>query len=341
MLDCVGNSHGIERRVRQWVRMTSFAQYAMFTDSESSGGTQIWHITGDVIEGRLHTNGTLCIAGSPQFLGRVTTASDHMVGYSNTWVDDMSDWPTGGNNPYFAEGAELNAAQIPMPTTTTDLQQEGLFGGVYAATEMDLELGRAGAQASISAPGWFRYRDHSDATGDWTAVRISNLTNPIFYCDGDVHISGVLDGELTVASHRNIRIEDNLTYQASDASGAPLPGCDDLLGLVAERNIIFADNAANQSNLIVDAVLMALDTSITAENYSSGGPRGSLTIWGGLIQKYRGAVGQFSNGVIVHGYQKDYHYDPRVTGRTPPSFPMTSVYEKTAWEETWDESYPF
>lgn len=321
--------------------MTSFAQYAMFTDRESNGGTQIWHITGDEIEGRLHTNGTLCISGSPRFLGRVTSASDHMVGYSNFWVDDMTAWPVGGNNPYFAEGAELNAAQIPMPTATTDLRHESLFGGVYNAPETDLELGVAGVQVGVPTPGWLRYRNHTPPNGDWTSVQISSLANSIFYCNNDLHVSGVLDGELTVVSHQNVRIEDNIRYQDSDAQGAPLPGCDDLLGVVAERNILFADNAANRNNLIVDAVLMALDTSIQAENYTSGPPRGTLTIWGGLIQRFRGAVGQFQGQSIIHGYRKNYHYDPRVTGRAPPSFPVTGVYEEMGWEESWDESYPF
>ncbi|MBK9304455.1 MAG: DUF4900 domain-containing protein [bacterium] len=341
VLDCVGNAGGVERRIRQRVRMTSFAQYAMFTDNETFNGNQIWHISGDVIGGRLHTNGSLCISGTPRFLGLVTSASDHMVGYSNTNVYDMNDWPVGSNNPYFAEGAELNAPHIEVPTTTPDLRDRGMIGGAYSIAEADIELGYTGLQAAVASPGWFRYRDHSPPNGDWTSVRIADLADPVFYCDQNVHIRGVLDGEFTVASSRDIRIVDDITYQASDAQGTPPNNCDDLLGLVAEQNIVFADNPANQSNLIVNAVLMALDTSIQAENYSSGPPRGTLTIWGGLIQRYRGAVGQFRSGTIIHGYQKNYHYDPRVTGRVPPSFPLTGVYEETGWEETWDATDPF
>ncbi|MBA4378617.1 MAG: hypothetical protein C0395_08230 [Gemmatimonas sp.] len=134
---------------------------------------------------------------------------------------------------------------------------------------------------------------------------------------------------------------DNITYQASNAQGEPPSNCDDLLGLVAERNVIFVDNVANQTDLIVNAVLMALGTSIQAENYTLGLPRGTLTIWGGLIQRVRGAVGQFRGTTIIHGYRKNYHYDPRVTGRVPPSYPLTGVYEETSWEETWDATNPF
>lgn len=341
VLEGVGRSSGVERRVRQWVSMTSFSQYAMFTGAETINGNPIWYITGDRVEGRLHTNGTFYISGSPQFLNRVSSASDHMIANPNTRVYDMADWPVGRNTPNFAGGADLNAPEIPMPTDLPDLREQGMFGGLYTGVSTDIELGVSGATAPVPAPGWLRYRDHSDPTGTWTSVRISSLSIPVFYCNSTVYIKGTLDGELTVASNRDIRIEDDITYRDSDASGAPQPGCDDLLGLVAERNIIIVDNAANRNDVIINAVLMAIDTSISVENYWSGPPRGTLTIWGGLIQEFRGPVGQFWNNTIIHGYQKDYHYDSRVTGRTPPSYPLTGVYEKTRWEETWDVSDPF
>ncbi|MBA4378616.1 MAG: hypothetical protein C0395_08225 [Gemmatimonas sp.] len=156
VLDCVGNAGGVQRRIRQRVRMSSFAQYAMFTDNETINGNRIWHITGDVIGGQLHTNGTLCISGTPQFLGRVTSASDRMIGYSNSVVYDMNDWPVGGNNPTFAQGAELNAPYIDVPTTTPELRNQSLFGGLYRASEMDIELGFTGLQAPVASPGWLR-----------------------------------------------------------------------------------------------------------------------------------------------------------------------------------------
>ncbi len=77
-------------------------------------------------------------------------------------------------------------------------------------------------------------------------------------------------------------------------------------------------------------------------NYDTRSVCGTLTIWGGLIQKYRGAVGTLdSGGHIQSGYAKDYHYDTRVTARTPPAFPLTGTYQEVAWSETWDASAPF
>jgi hypothetical protein len=342
VLDCVGSSGGRQRRIRERIRMTSFAQYAYFTDNEEGpGGTEIWFATGDVIEGQLHTNGTIRILGNPHFLGPVTSASDHMIGSPNYRVEDPSDWPVGSNHPVFDQGFTLNSPEIPLPTQTLDLRHEAQTGGVYIAPEAEVELGVMGPTTPVSAPGWLRYRNVPPPNNQWTSVRIADLSSKVLYCNNDLHVKGTLDGVMTIASNRNVRIEDNLTYLASNAQGTPLPGCDDLLGVVAGSNVIFVDNTANQSNLIVDGVLMALNTSITAEDYDHGNPRGVLTIWGGLIQKNRGAVGQFDHGVIAHGYLKNYHYDDRVTGRTPPGFPLTGVYDEVSWMETWDASNPF
>jgi hypothetical protein len=343
VLDCVGTMHGVQRRLRDHIQMTSFARYAYFTDAEQApGGEDIWFTTGDNIEGSTHTNGTFHVYGSPRFRGAVTSASNHMVGYSNYWVDAPSDWPIGGNNPTFDHGFQLSVGAIPLPTNTNDLKGAAQNGGVFMGTETDLQIGYTGTGATSPgtlSPGYFRYRNWG-SSANWTVRSISSMSTPVFYCNNDLHVKGVLSGELTIASNKYVRIEDNITYAAS-TNGQPSSSCRDLLGIVAEKNVVFENNTANQSNLVVDAVMMALGTSITAEDYDSGATRGTLTIWGGLIQKYRGAVCTISGGVINHGYRKDYHYDSRVTGRVPPGFPLTGNYEELAWEETWDASDPF
>ncbi len=147
---------------------------------------------------------------------------------------------------------------------------------------------------------------------------------------------------MTIGSSSSITIIDDVTYWDVDASLVPLPTCNDFLGLVAQTNIIFKDGGSTTNNLKVHAVMMALNSSITAEHYSSRGVSGTLTIYGGLIQKNRGAVCTFNpGGSITSGYAKDYHYDSRVTARTPPAYPLTGVYQEVAWAETWDASYPF
>lgn len=342
VLDCVGSFGGMERRIRQRVKMTSFAQYAYFTDEERTpGGDEIWFVTGDQIHGKVHSNGIFHINGSPRFFDRVTSVSDRMIGYKSYSVYDAAGWPVGGNNPQFDDGFTLNVGEIPLPTQTLDLMWLAQHGGLFLAPASTIELGKD--QLGNPAPGRLRYRNTPPpANPPWTEVSIASLANKVVYVNNPLNLSGTLRGELTIASKRDITIVDDLIYSQSAASGEPLPGCTDLLGLVAEKNIIFKDDPATL-NLKVDAVMMALDTSITAEHYDSRSPTnaGVLTIYGGLIQKYRGPVGTFGTSGIATGYLKNYHYDDRVTARTPPAFPLAGVFEEIEWTETWDASDPF
>jgi hypothetical protein len=344
VLDCVGVSGGVQRRIRDHIKMTCFAQYAYFTDAEQEpGGDEIWFITADRIHGAVHTNGTFHINGSPHFYDKVTSASNRMIGAPNYSVTAPSGWPVGGNNPIFDRSFQLNVGTIPLPTQTLDLKNQALTGGRYVAPASTIQLGKRGTTAAgTDARGWLRYRNTSPSSSPWAEVQISALTKKVLYVNDATELSGRLGGELTIASRTNIRIIDDVTYWDSDAGGTPPPGCPDMLGLVAGNNIRFADIPPTTSNLKVNAVLMALNTSIEAENVDTRSACGTLTIWGGLIQKYRGIVCKFdSSGNIVHGYAKDYHYDERVTSRPPPAFPLTGVYEEVAWSETWDASPPF
>lgn len=344
LIESIGRSAGRERRIEQRIVMESFAKYAYFTvDERRPGGGVIWFAGADLLEGLVHSNGTIHIHGNPRFLSRVTSASDHMVGNPSYDVYEPAGWPVGSNAPTFAEGFELNAPEITLPSQTLDLKQEAQFGGLYLPQGSEVQLGRTGVGAGIATPGWLRHRiTLPPGVNPWTSVEIASLANHVVYCDAEVEVMGVLDGELTIASRQDIVIVDDLTYLASDAAGTPLPGCNDLLGLVAEQNIRFRFDHATTDDLIVDAVLMALDSSITADSYDNNELRGVLTIWGGLIQQYRGPVGLVNGaGQIVSGYRKNYHYDPRVTARTPPAFPLTGVYREVEWKESWVESNPF
>jgi len=83
---------------------------------------------------------------------------------------------------------------------------------------------------------------------------------------------------------------------------------------------------------------MAFDKSFYVENWRYRRPSGKLTVWGGIIQAYRGPVGTFypSTGKIASGYYKDYHYDKRVIDNPPPYFPTTGRYELGEWKEKFE-----
>ena len=321
-----GTVDGVVRRVRALLENETFAQYLYFADEME----EIWFISGDTLRGKVHTNGHIRISGDPWFDKKVTTAQDEFI----TWGES---WPT------FAEGYELGVPEIPLPVTAAMIDgfesladDGGLAPGPLEGSHAKYEvvLGRNGLS------GYLTYRSYERVGWEyqwssWTDVDIAS-TNGIAWFDEPIDISGVLDGQLTVAASGDIRIVDDVTYAGSSPGQGPTPGCDDVLGLASAQNVVVGMTTPNMDDCEIHAHMMALNSSFTAEDYWDGLPRGTLSIWGGLAQQTQGAVGQFNWSGLVHGYQKDYHYDSNLLRMSPPGYPPTGKYILVLWEELRD-----
>jgi Tfp pilus assembly protein PilX len=322
-----GRSGRAARVLEEVVRMEGFNRYGYFTNQEvsSTSGNAIYFLTGDDVGGRTHTNGIFYINGSPQFRGPVSTASNYMVGNPDIRVYGPGGWPAGANHPVFHEGLTLGIPSIDLPADTGDLRDAAQDGGLNLTGNYELMLGR-NAQGEIS------YRPLSG--GAWSDVQVSSLGSGVVHVTGNAQLSGVLDGELTVGASGTIEIIGDVRYaSAHPGTGKPNAGSDDILGIVAGKNVVVRDLPATNGNVVIDATIMALGTSFTAENYNSGSPRGTLHVWGGLIQDRRGPVGFFRGSSLTSGYIKDYHYDERMSIKPPPQFPLTGVYSRISWKE--------
>ena len=166
----------------------------------------------------------------------------------------------------------------------------------------------------------------------------------VIYVSGTTGISGVLRGKITLYATGTIVVLDDQRY----ANDPGLGSCQDILGIISGNNVVLADNAINTpqsikslgykvlddtKDLYLQSVIMALNTSFGAENYS-GGPssattcekdkngRGCLYLTGGIIQENRGPVGLLSG----EGYIKRYSYDRCAALTPPPYFPTTGRY---------------
>lgn len=315
-----GDADQATRKIELIMEMTTFNKYAYLTGNE--GGT-IWFNTGDVIEGPLHSNDRISIVGSPTFMGKVTSSAATF----NKGVPF---------NPDFQEGYQLGAPPATFPT------RQDLIDNYWAVNTNPPQLiidARFGKDASIEfkANGTLTF-DVWHWSGSTQVYDIQDSVvnvvalNGLVYVKGDIDLKGTLDGSVSVVATNNIYIVDNLVYEMSDANGKPLPGCDDVLGLISLKNIVVADNTPNQNDVVIDAAMLTLGSSFTVENYWSGPPRGDLTIWGSLSQKVRGPVGTFGGGTYT-GYKKDYHYDNRFTDTPPPYYPVTGQYSVLSWKE--------
>lgn len=168
----------------------------------------------------------------------------------------------------------------------------------------------------------------------------------VIHVQGTAGVSGVVRGQLTLYASANIVLLDDTRYATPPQTNL----CQDMLGLIAGRDIVVADNALNSmanyggSWRVVDdspdfnvhAVMMALSHSFTVENYDQApfsaslcdgvtSGRGCLNLNGGIIQDARGIVAQNSASGFS-GFTKRYSYDRCAIGHPPPYFPTTGRF---------------
>jgi hypothetical protein len=298
-------------------RLNSFSMYAWMTDFE---GNVFW-ITGDTVWGRVHSNGNLHVNGSPVFMEKATTSKqfDPKVG-------------KGANHAIFKQGYETGVASIDFPTNLNDLIAASTSGGKKYTSAIWVTLS-PGTSASGDGVAYIR------STQSGPIIDSISLSDPgfngVIMSTGRVNVQGTLDGKLTIASLTDVYVQNDIVYEKDPLTGTS----DDLLGLVAEQNVVVADNAANHADCTIQAAIFTRDGSFTAENYSSRGLSGKLQVLGSIVQETRGAVGQFAGSNLTSGFYKRYVYDPRLEDPAyrPPYFP--GYYVKTYAITNWWESY--
>jgi hypothetical protein len=259
-------------------------------------------------------------------------------------------------------------ASSGYPTTTGVYLRSGSGGGIYICGDSTVQLARTstGAQQVIVKQGTNTTTITTNISGSsvttsgplgtGSSTGMGVIPNGVIYSSGNItSLSGtvtdnvVSSGVVTtrsawtiatdVANSKDITITGNLLYNTMpDKTQLPNAACNlaaGTLGLVA-RNINIASTAP--ANLTIDAVCMAGGSNTTAGsfsavNYDTRTPVGTLNVLGGIIQKYRGAVGTFnaSTGATTTGYTKSYSYDPRMATDPPPYYPTTSTYSKLSW----------
>jgi hypothetical protein len=320
----------------------------------------IYFFTRDIIRGPLHTNDSLLIAGNPQFLGPTTSSWENPPG-GRRWRDG-----TGSSNPFFARaGDPAFQSLLPIPPSNVTIRNEadpvlGGTGCLYSGpTQITLKTGgKMDVESPLTAPNPSCVGFNLDLppNGVIYVERASGScpTHPLGYgfsgsrapqdrtaygnCDGDAFVSGTLNGRLTVATENNIIVVDDLLYEGG-------PTGDDLLGLVANNFVEVyhpvrcpsscSDIPPTFDDAEINAAILAVNHSFIVQNYAEGTPKGRLTVFGAIAQRFRGPVGTFSGNSTVSGYEKDYVYDDRLQFQSPPYFldPVRSSWKVATWAE--------
>ena len=184
---------------------------------------------------------------------------------------------------------------------------------------------------------------------------IDNVGTLIYATGGITSLAGTVqqDTQMTVASAGDMNITNNITYQNfTPGVGTPgtvgyvpptADGTTNLLGLVSwAGNVRISTSAPN--NINVHSTILARQGVLQVDNYSSGAPRGTATLLGGIISDDYGAFGTFnsSTGQQVSGYGRNFVYDTRMdVGNAPPYFPSLNTFiaftngitDKIVWQE--------
>jgi len=328
----VGTFNGRSDTVQITLKPSSFSKFAYYSAFE--GTSTIYWVTGDTVWGPLHTQDKLTINGDPVFYGKVTTKEKVVV--------------TGWSNPQF-NGGYQNGVDMPIPGDgAANLQALADNGGVDITGQDTVYMTFAGDSIK------YKYSYASPFTSVLASTFAPN--GAIFASGAVLRIQGTVKGQysigcgqvtttettgkgkkkktITTTKGGDIYLDGDIVYNTDPVSD---PNSTDLLGIVAQNNVLITDNAANNSDIKIQAAVYAETGGFGSENYDSRPVSGTIDLTGGITQNNRMPVGTFtthgSKTVMVSGFLKNYKYDDRLLSGSPPGFPNTGFFEIVSWYE--------
>lgn len=324
IVSATGTRNLATRRLVATLRRDTFSRYSYFSHFETTdNGTPIWFNKGDEILGPVFSNDQYHMYGDPHFVGKVNSAKSTYKHAVNGAVEEVGTGqvPVLSPAPRLDSGFEGNhppeltiAAEGTRDAAMVRLKELASAGGlVLTGPHYVMLTGTTVSYVPVDSS--------SIPTGVPTVVSLDSLTNRVVFVEGQSYVEGSLDGRLTLASQGDMVLVGPVAYRFRQDPTAPQ---DDMLGLVSRGHVKIRDS--NPHDLQVDASILALGESFYFQGNGFGGnpavQKGRLTVFGGLAQVRRGAIGKFGpDGTREAGYEKDYRYDPRLTTQAPPWFP--------------------
>ena len=310
----------------------SYAQYSFW--AATNGG--ISFATTDVFDGAVHTDDQMTFITSA---GNGATFHSTCTSLASTFAGDDSgctfDYGLGlGVFEGTMAAIDFNsAASTSLKSTASNV---GTIGTVLSGSST-ITFNGGTFTITNTRKGWVNHILTNSPTGD-NIIYVQTAVSGASDIAGTVYLNGgTVKGRVTIAAEDDMTIGGNIVYNTDPVAN---PNSTDALGLLSYNDVWVGTTAPN--NMTIDAAIMATGASAAAGspgsfgviNYNSGTPRGTLTVYGGIVQEVRGAVATVSGGSITHGYSKDYSYDPRFITKPPPYYPTVSGILKYAnWTE--------
>jgi Tfp pilus assembly protein PilX len=316
-------------------------------------------ITGDVVDGPMHSNDALFITGEPLFTHQSTETS---------WADGATPAPDpnkrwwGSGTPSSSGYRPIYYAPVKLPPSNSKLRTAAVdHGCVYtgatkitftndsmtvwspntttAKPECFTPANRANPQTITPIPPAL-YVEASTATTcagvGYPLVLADGRTEtrlgatPDHNCHlGNAYVSGVLKGKTTVGSDNDIVVVGNTTYASDTASTAKVEGTD-VLGLVANNYVwVYHPVDAGGTNMLtgtqevhnISAAILSVRHSFLVQSWDHG----ALVNHNGEKLNVTGSISQKFRGPVgtaskPSGYLKNYVYDGRLLTIPPPYF---------------------
>lgn len=355
----VGTFMGVENKVKVKLMrdVTSLAKYAWFIPGNSTGSVNRPWITGDKVYGGFHSNQFLVVDGDPTFYGKVTTLKG---------IQDQAKKPYYPSNPEFKggyqEGIKVDwTKSMHYPDYATIASDGVAMGGDCSFNKKDLWL-------TFNADGTVTYASATNAGNDITkypapvTVPLETMApnNLIYNKGGDVYVSGVLNGQVTIVAEGssgaglgNVYLVGDMVYETDpmipngEDSYMVNPDCDDLMGIIATNNIIvstsnkannlggYANNVANP-DIHIDAGVFCNSGGFIVEDLGKSPanvPLGSIYLQGSMTAGKEESVAQFNGNIVTAGYNRHVIFDQRFATGPPIWFAYITYYRAVSWLE--------
>lgn len=350
-----GTVSGVSRVVTmRGVRNVSWARYALWYDKEAPAGLVM--VPGEEFYGRVYSKPQI------RFYGTGVKESERVHFYDRVWTGASSyKVDSTSAEPILDRGIIYNATEESMiPVNFVDLYNQAnnsangyVFDGpttividgkdMYITNELKswesqkITIPNNGIVyvKTTTVPGHYvekqvwvpklTYWPYTAAHWETQQVWIPGGTYT-----GDLIVKGPngLDGKLTLVVENNITVADHIRYKKNPQTNT---SSTDTLGLIAKKDVIVGTDAPNKApnNLEIYAHIIAVEGGFGVHKYNQGSARGTLTVFGGIANKIRKAVGQ----TTPTGYVKKYIFDDRLIDNPPPFYPeRENELEWSIWE---------
>ncbi|MCL4540654.1 MAG: hypothetical protein M1378_13835 [Bacteroidetes bacterium] len=317
-----GSNGSITDTVRVRFGTNYFSTFGLYTGTMNNLS---WD-TGDTIWGSFHSEGTFNAEGTPVFYGDVTT---------NNGI-------TGGGTP-ITYGSFQSGVSIPMPASgVSNVQAAAAARGAVinnpnSPAPFDVYL-------TINSNATVTYHTNLNSADSTIALSSFAPNGVIFVNNGNLHVHGTVNGQMTVAAggssttgFGNVYIDGNVTCNSDPRTNA---SSSDMVGIVAQNNVwVESDNAylgSTPSNPPVDPLIEAAIYSQNGafqcyyQTNSSYTNLGSINVYGSITNSHLGVT---TDPTVTYGYKAEYRFDSRFSNIAPPAYPVTGTLRILSWYE--------